>query len=238
MTPWSEDQLAHIRGLVTAQRLSSYLAETSDLAAALALYEWNAQAAAAVLEIAGTVEVLVRNSMHTALTNWAAERGQPTWLEVAPLDDRGRRDIVKAVTRSRWVPGVDVGKVVAELPFGFWRYLVASRYHASLWVPCLHRAFPQGSTDIRRRRTEAEADLKSLLLLRNRAAHHEPIHKRTLARDEQTAVRLLATVDSLGADWALRCSRLQAIDDQKPTRKTGSRADRQSISRPSAGEAP
>ena len=217
MSRWSEDQLARIRGLVTAQRLSSYLAETSDLAAALALYEWNSQAAAAVLEITGTVEVLVRNSMHAALTNWAVERGQSTWLDIAPLDELGRRDVVKAVARSRWVLGMDVGKVVAELPFGFWRYLVASRYHASLWVPCLHLAFPQGESDIRQRRTDVENDLKSLHWLRNRAAHHEPIHRRALARDEQMALRLLATVDALGADWAASCSRLQAIESQRPS---------------------
>ncbi|HXL93420.1 MAG TPA: hypothetical protein VN969_31200 [Streptosporangiaceae bacterium] len=36
------------------------------------------------------------------------------------------------------------GKVVAELHFGFWRYLLASKYYTALWVPALSAAFPAG----------------------------------------------------------------------------------------------
>ena len=34
------------------------------------------------------------------------------------------------------------GRVVAQLTLGFWRYLLASRYGRTLWLPCLRQAFP------------------------------------------------------------------------------------------------
>jgi hypothetical protein len=60
------------------------------------------------------------------------------------------------------------GRVVAELPFGFWRYLLASRYERTLWRTRLYLAFPgQG------RRQPVYAKLAGLHQLRNRIAHHE-----------------------------------------------------------------
>lgn len=36
------------------------------------------------------------------------------------------------------------GTVIAELSFGFWRYLVASRYLTALWIPGARAAIPHG----------------------------------------------------------------------------------------------
>ncbi len=60
------------------------------------------------------------------------------------------------------------GKVVAELSFGFWRYLVASRYLTALWIPGGHLAFPNGPPDLRVRRREVETRLHNLMIVRNR----------------------------------------------------------------------
>ncbi|MGH9023736.1 MAG: hypothetical protein ACRDV9_11680 [Acidimicrobiia bacterium] len=49
------------------------------------------------------------------------------------------------------------GKVVAELSFGFWRYLVTPHYEQSFWVPALDHAFPNltgGSSYDRRQHVE------------------------------------------------------------------------------------
>jgi hypothetical protein len=68
------------------------------------------------------------------------------------------------------------GKVVAELSFGFWWSLLATEYNRRLWQPCLRAAF-DGSV----RRAALHAELNELRLLRNRIAHHEPIHRRDLS---------------------------------------------------------
>jgi hypothetical protein len=81
------------------------------------------------------------------------------------------------------------GRVVAELPFGFWRCLPASRYERTLWRTRLYRAFPG-----QERRQPVHARLADLHQLRNRVAHREPVHNRPLARLHDDAL--------LVAEWA------------------------------------
>jgi hypothetical protein len=194
-----------VAGLITRDRLSSYMtAVGGDLGRALALYDWNTRASAAVLATSAMVEVIVRNALDATLQQWAAQRrGGRDWLNAAPLDAQGRADVAKArdrATRHGRDPEVH-GKVVAELSFGFWRYLVASRYLTALWIPGAHAAFPNGPVDLRARRREVERRLHNLTLVRNRAAHHEPIHRRDLARDFRDAVDVSGWVHPQGAVW-------------------------------------
>jgi hypothetical protein len=177
---------------------------TVTLEGALALYDWNTRAAAAVLASSAMVEVIVRNSLDRSLQRWAdRRRGGIDWLDAVPLDAQGAADVVKArerATRRGRDPELH-GKVVAELSFGFWRYLVASRYLTALWIPGAHEAFPHGPADLRLRRSEVERRLHNLMIVRNRAAHHEPIHRRDLARDFADAVTLVGWVHPEGAVW-------------------------------------
>lgn len=191
--------------LITGDRLSSYLtAAGGDLGRALALYDWNTRASAAVLATSAMVEVIVRNALDVSLQHWADQRrGGGDWLDVAPLDAQGQADVVKArdrATRRGRDPEVH-GKVVAELSFGFWRYLAASRYLTALWIPGAHAAFPNGPSDLRMRREQVELRLHNLMIVRNRAAHHEPIHRRDLARDFRDAVTVAGWVHPQGAVW-------------------------------------
>jgi len=87
---------------------------------ALALYEWNMSAAAAVLTTTAMVEVLVRNSLDTQL-RWASRRGASEWFDVVALDDQGHHDLRAARARAAKRGPELQGRVVAELTFGFWR---------------------------------------------------------------------------------------------------------------------
>jgi hypothetical protein len=49
-----------------------------------------------------------------------------------------------------------------------------------------------------------------LLYLRNRAAHHEPIHRRDLMSDLERAIALLECVDPVAAAW---CRGREAVSD-------------------------
>jgi hypothetical protein len=205
--------------LLTRERLQSYTRRCPDEASALRLYEWNMRASAAVLEVTGAVEVVARNAMDRELRTWALRRGAATWFDVAPLDRQGRADLAKA--RQRASRGrscaADHGHVIAELTFGFWRYLVESRYHTALWVPDLHRAFPHGSANLRERRAEVKRRLQQLHFVRNRAAHHEPIHQRDLRRDHDYAIELLGWIDPVAAGWAGSVTSLPAVLDARPS---------------------
>ena len=205
--------------LISPERISSYQSASSgDLDAAFRLYEWNMRASAAVMVTTGMVEVLVRNALDRGLQNWARARGDRSWLDVVPLDKRGAADIERARARAtREGRDAEVhGKVVAELTFGFWRYLVASRYLTSLWIPALSYAFPGGHKDIGHRRREVEVDLKRLTLVRNRAAHHEPIFRRNLQVDRDAAIRVAVWIDPVAGDWIGEISELSAIYSDRP----------------------
>ncbi|MGL5829729.1 MAG: hypothetical protein ACRC0L_09205 [Angustibacter sp.] len=205
--------------LISAQRLKSYLHwGGGDHQQALTLYEWNMAAASAVLLTCGMVEVLVRTSMDQALQERASARGWSSWFDEAPLDHRGRADIHKARLRATG-GGKDPenhGKVIAELTLDFWRYLAAPRYLTTLWIPALYYAFGNGPGDPACRRHEVEQHLRSLLLVRNRSAHHEPILRRNLQRDFQAAVELSSWVHPTAEQWVQELSTLRHLAEAKP----------------------
>jgi hypothetical protein len=171
-----------IVALVTPERLSSYRSVAGGAAAALRLYEWNMVVSAAVLPVISKVEVVVRNALDVQLCAWARGQGEASWLDVVPLEVRGLEEVRSARRKAgrrgaSTLPDPPHGKVVAELPLGFWRFLCARRYLTSLWVPCLYRAFAHHpESDLQLRRTSVERRLASITYLRNRIAHHEPIH--------------------------------------------------------------
>lgn len=224
-----------VRERLTRDRLEPYvIASGGDLHAGFALYEWNIAAAASVLSTVAMAEVVVRNALDEHLRIWAATRsarsaGTQSWLDLAPLDDQGRKDVDRArqyaqrtttsSRRSQGAAGVvsPHGKVVAELNLGFWRYLTASRYLTDLWIPALHDAFPGGPADQQARRAAVEDRLQRLLMVRNRAAHHEPIFRRNLRRDLDSAVEVTRWIDSDCAAWVAARSTITAILAARPT---------------------
>jgi hypothetical protein len=216
---------ATLHGLLTAERLGSYLSWSGgELEAAFTLYEWNMSASAALMHTTGMVEVVVRNAMDQTLQDLAEKRGWSSWFDCAPLDQRGRTDIRKArdrATRFGAQPEVH-GKVVAELTLGFWRYLAASRYLTALWTPALFNAFPQGPADKRQQQRQVDRHLKDLHLVRNRAAHHEPIHRRDLSRDLAAAVEIAAWIDPAAGEWVADLSTLTEVISNKPARPNAS----------------
>ncbi|WP_144715139.1 hypothetical protein [Curtobacterium pusillum] len=205
--------------LITPARLGSYVERTSTFTDTLRLYEWNMRASASVMELTGIVEVVARNALDRELREWAARRTSGPWFDDVPLDSQGRADLAKARARaSRGGRRAGVhGRVIAELSFGFWRYLVESRYHTSLWVPDLHRAFSHGPPDLRVRRNEVTRRLQQLHFVRNRAAHHEPIHARDLQRDHDYAIELLGWIDPVAAEWAADVSSLRTVLGARPS---------------------
>ena len=191
---------------LTRDRLDSYLHETrGSVAAAIDLYDWNTRAGAALYEDLGRFEVLLRNAMDEALVNHgSARRWQDPWYRQGHLfqgrkSSRTRDDISDARRRATRRGRTELhGKVIAELGFGFWRYLCSSQYLTSMWVPALASAFARhpSPNDPYRIRADIENRVHRLHLLRNRIAHHEPIHRRDLARDHHQLLEVVGWICS------------------------------------------
>ncbi|RIJ76553.1 hypothetical protein D1871_11860 [Nakamurella silvestris] len=179
-----------VEGWLSAPRYAPYLATASgDRERALQLYEWNARASAALLHDLAHLEIGLRNTYDRALTinggeHWvfdAAHYFPPVWRTArdgTPYDvnSKSRSQIADAVRKAGGRSSVP-GKVIAELMFGFWRYLTTRAQHHPLWIPHLHRAFRAGTS-----RPQVDLPVGRLYQVRNRAAHHEPLLREDLGR--------------------------------------------------------
>lgn len=188
---------------LSPERLGRYRrAARGDLRAAVRLYEWNAMTAAALFEVCGYVEVVVRNALHDQLVVHHGRLGLPgQWFDDPgrTLDLRRHQDIAEARRRLRRDGKPETpGRVVAELSFGFWRFLLDKRYQATLWAPALQHAFPHLPT---RRRTDVYDPVVRIVRLRNRIAHHEPVYDQPLAALHRDLLGLAAHVDPDVAHW-------------------------------------
>ena len=217
-----------IASRLTTARLGSYLQATGDdVEAAIRLYDWNTGAASALYEDLGRLEVVFRNTVDEALVRHGATRAWPdVWYRRTQLfpgrnASRARDDIDAArrrATRGGSLPEVH-GKVIAELSFGFWRYLCEPPYLTSLWVPALASSFPlhPSAGNPRQVRTEVADRMQRLHFLRNRIAHHEPIHRRNLSRDHANLLELAGWICSDCHAWIATNSRTLTVLAARPS---------------------
>jgi hypothetical protein len=78
-----------------------------------------------------------------------------------------------------------------------------------LWLPCLRDAFPGiRGTGLRR---DVHDALRDLHLLRNRIAHHEPIHNRPLAQLHAVALTAAGWICPTTQAWIAARSRVPAL---------------------------
>ncbi|SNQ50246.1 Abi-like protein [Frankia canadensis] len=202
-----------IRRRLSAERLDPYeRACNHDLEQAVALYEWNSSISAAFHEVLGLFEIVLRNALHDQLTLWHQRQRRPgQWFDdpAGILEAHRRRDVADAYARLRRDGKVITpGRMIAELTFGFWRYLLTRRYETTLWTPALRRAFPNLRPA---QRTRIYSPVDSLVRLRNRVAHHEPIHSRPLATLHRDLLRVTGHLDASVEEWISSRSRVPAL---------------------------
>lgn len=200
---------------LSSERMEPYLiASEGNLLRALELYKWNIALSGALFEAIAIVEVVVRNEIDKNLTTWARFLGAE-WLDIAPLDEKGRSDVVKA--RLRTFKNPSHGKVLAELNFGFWRFLVAKRYLHSIWIPAMVNSFANLGGFPNSRREMVEQSIERLWFLRNRIGHHEPIYSRDIDRDLAAMSSLLDWICVDISAWATAQRRVQSVVLLRPS---------------------
>lgn len=198
---------------LSVERLEPYRAAVGgDLAAAEELYQANLAASGAFYEELAAFEVVFRNALAHQLARWHGRR-PGHWYDDPHrlLSDRSRDDIQAARARVERLGRPETpGRVVAELSFGFWRFLLARQYEKSLWTPHLRHAFPGLRPQARRSVYDRASRLNHL---RNRIAHHEPIHRRDLAQDHQDLVEVARWINPTVATWIEDLSRVASVLD-------------------------
>lgn len=178
--PWGATglPLASLTAMLSRARLARYLSACAgDTRMAIECHYWNTQLGHALYFPLQTFELLLRNTLNTALakefgTDWLVQH--PAWLGDLPgKENRQRKKIESAIDKIFRRHGVAYhNKLLAELDISFWAGLLSSRYIVPLWTPYLHKLFPHhpsGSGEHVGKRAEQIRDL------RNRVAHHEPV---------------------------------------------------------------
>ena len=216
MTVRSYDASVVIEAL-SLERFEPYLrASARNPEAAVRLYVWNLSVSAALYEALAIVEVVLRNALSAQLADrYSGLEGE--WFDDPDglLCGLAHADIATARRRARKRDNVETpGRVISELSFGFWKYLLAKRYEATLWTRSLRFAFPNLQPQTR---AVAYHALDELHTLRNRIAHHEPVHGRDLMADILTIYRVLNWIDTEVRAWAVSLSRLQPIVSSRPS---------------------
>lgn len=214
--------LQRIAAKITPARLGPYLgAASGDLEAAIRLYDWNIAVGAALHEDLARFEIVIRNALDEQLVRYGSQQGwqQPWYLQPGLFPGkrtkRARADISKARERAtrNWQQPEVHGKVVAELSFGFWRFLCHNTYLTSMWVPALSAAFPlhPSPSDPFRVRKDVASLVQGLNFLRNRIAHHEPIHRRNLTADHESLLRVTGWICGHCHEWLSGSSRTPLV---------------------------
>lgn len=218
LSPGARSALARSIG---SERLRGYLGACGgDELRGLDLYLWNGRVSAAVFEDIGFVEVALRNACHEQLSRWHADLGhQSPWYFSPELFPRHMQDVGNA--RGRVAQGKKPeteGRVVAQMTFGFWRLLHSKRYEATLWQWALRRVYPPGTS-----RAEVYDRLGHINVLRNRIAHHEPVHALALGDAalglEAVHRELLEIARMIDADvgtWITSTSRVGSLLVERP----------------------
>lgn len=212
---------------ITHERLGSYLTATDgDLRRALELYDWNIAISAAFYESTGRLEVVLRNALDEGLRSLQEQRGwDADWYEQEQLfpGSHGRKAMADIeAARRRAAKSGDTpefhGKVIAELTFGFWRYLCGKSYLTSVWVPAVAErfAFHPQSEDPRAVRRDVADRVQRIHFLRNRIAHHEPIHRRNLQRDHTHLLEVISWISPETLEWVRSRSRVDKVLRDRP----------------------
>lgn len=202
-------------------RLHSYLSAVGgDLSNALRLYQWNVQISAALFEVLAVVEIVVRNSLHQQFQVAMQKRtGSTDWFAKSHdlLNEFSLADIQRAKDRlkNRGKTG-NADQVVAELNFGFWRFLFAKQYRTTLWPLAGKYAFPNLEPS---QINELSRVMGRLHDLRNRIAHHEPIHTRDIGKDLADCLWVIGGICTTTKDRTMKHSRVTHVLERRPMAK-------------------
>lgn len=166
--------------LLSRERFARYMqAADQDEAKAVALYCWNMRISQSLYPYLQSWEIALRNRLN-AFLSWKYNSHWPydeqRCIRNLAKDDRYRlADTKQRKERDHKSKPVATPIIVADLSAGFWVSQLSKPYLAQYgWKYNLARIFPHDKS-IDQQTAWQKCD--GILKLRNRVAHHEPIHR-------------------------------------------------------------
>ena len=102
------------------------------------LFEFQLRMYANLYFIIGVLETRFRTRIVITLSEFAQLRYYSQWIDVVPNTFGNMRSIRKALKKNR----NQLSGLEDHLTFSFWRHLFDGANYTALWIPCLHKVFP------------------------------------------------------------------------------------------------
>ena len=196
---------------ISPERFATYLRKTdNNREVAIRLYGWNTVACSVFYRPLQTLEVTLRNSMHSNLVrcygdDWYYNPDVKLTEQALASIRIAREHIGKSFTPP---------DIIGTLSFGFWVKLFSkgddgTDYVQKLWNPALRHSFPHlsGSPD----RVYILEILRYLNMFRNRIAHHEPIFKLHLQKNHEDILESIGWISPTAREWVESRSRVPEL---------------------------
>lgn len=193
---------------ISAGRFQKYMdAAHGDPVLALEIYSWNVDLSAALFRDFAHLEVALRNACDRAMFKRGQKiAGGADWLKsdtntllILPTRSHAQATVRKLSDRLEDAreysgfknnPSLPRGKILAELSFGFWKYLFTREMAHDLWEKCLDMEFKYVDQAKTVDPAKIHLDLERLAKLRNRIAHHESIFDKSPQVDHDALLRV------------------------------------------------
>lgn len=177
---------------------------------ALSRYIWNIEVSASLQSSLHILEVTFRNQLSLSLTslhgvNWYEKPGLLTRSEVQNvLDAKG------SLTRKN--RDHDPGRIIAELPFGFWSSLYGRHHEIDIVRPTINSVFRYYSDSRPLTRASVAGVIRDARLLRNRISHHEQVVLNPSLADVHTRItKLISWMSPEMAIFAATCDHFASV---------------------------
>ena len=167
--------------IMSSARMSRYLISVNgNSKKAMTLYRQNLRLSQELFTVISCFEIALRNQIDYHYTNqlgnnWLQNSVRPQGIFDAQNCITTKNVIVKAIRKLG--QNVTHNKLVAELDFGFWRFLFASPQYRAGGSNLLQifPAKPRSTSSVQYNQAYVFNKLKAINEIRNRIAHHEPI---------------------------------------------------------------
>ena len=193
------------------QRLSMYekVFKTTSAVELHGAYIWSIKVAASIQPLLSTLEVALRNSIHTSATQEIA----PDWYDkIATRVRKQWKDKQRDANNIKW-HSAEIQRIkkklsnktpprgltmhdllVAKMDFGFWDNLLRECFSINgnklaLWPQCIPKVFPnlpKGQTN-----ASIQRQISALRETRNDIAHNSPIWKHKNVVDQSSAIKYI-----------------------------------------------
>lgn len=199
-----------IRGGLSEERFTPYMEKAGwHEEYAFNLYLYNARLSKSFLYPLHILEVVLRNRINSIFCSAYGHRWpwNPSFIDV--LSKESQDALANGIRRAA---SSNTEDVVATLTFDFWSNLFRSEYDRSLWQAQMGVLLPN-HTQTRR---EFQAVVRKFNKLRNRIAHHEPIHSMDLSKYHQEILDAIGWLSKQSFDWVKHHSTVNSIIRTKP----------------------